>query len=143
MQRRTFIKTTGMCCLGGLLVQACGTAAYYAQFSRLEKRLAVPKSEFRFLNKKGETVERSYVLLKPDGAAFPIALFRQPDGYTACLLRCTHQGCEVEVQGDRYACPCHGSEFSTKGAVLTGPAEQPLQTFQIEEDDARIYILLV
>ena len=28
-----------------------------------------------------------------------------------------------------YVCPCHGSQYSTSGAVLNGPATQPLRQF--------------
>lgn len=125
-----------------MLLQACGTAAYYAKFTLAEKRIAVLKSEFQYSTKKGELRERSTVLVKPDGAPFPIALHHQPEGYTACLMRCTHQACEVEIQGERYACPCHGSEFDVQGQVLKGPAEKSLQTFKTEEDEQHVFILL-
>jgi cytochrome b6-f complex iron-sulfur subunit len=147
MKRRQFIKTSCLGvvgCIGGgsLLLSACGTAAYYAKFQLAEKRLSVAKTEFQYTTKKGDLRERNFVLLKPPGVAFPISLYRSPEGYTACLMRCTHQACEVEVQGSRYACPCHGSEFDVQGTVLNGPADQPLQTFKIEEDAQYVYILL-
>lgn len=40
---------------------------------------------------------------------------------------CTHQGCTVRRESSDLACPCHGSRFDpTDGAVLQGPAEDPL-----------------
>lgn len=43
---------------------------------------------------------------------------------------CTHQACTVDgFANGRYVCPCHGSEFSTSGAVLVGPAPAPLRQF--------------
>ncbi len=125
-----------------MLLNACSTAVHYAKFSLLEKRIAVDKNEFQFSTKKGELRERAVVLVKANALPFPIALRRNPDGYTACLLRCTHQACEVEVQGDHYACPCHGSEFDVQGRVLQGPADAPLQTFKTEENEQHVFILL-
>ncbi|MBK8966203.1 MAG: Rieske (2Fe-2S) protein [Saprospiraceae bacterium] len=147
MQRRQFLKTTcfgAACCFAGgsLLLNACGTAVYYAEHQVAGKRLVLKKSAFRYTTKKGELRERNFVLVRPAGLGFPISVFRGPSGYSACLLRCTHQACEVEVQGSRYACPCHGSEFDVQGAVLQGPAEQALLTYKIEEDAQHIYILL-
>ena len=41
---------------------------------------------------------------------------------------CTHLGCLINrVEGDKLVCPCHGSEFSTSGKVIKGPAYQPLK----------------
>ena len=41
---------------------------------------------------------------------------------------CPHRGCAVnKVVNGTIDCPCHGSTFSLDGAVLTGPATQPLE----------------
>lgn len=49
---------------------------------------------------------------------------------------CTHQGCPVQqVTDGRITCNCHGSQFSVvDGAVLAGPAEQPLETKSVSVD---------
>ncbi len=54
---------------------------------------------------------------------------------------CTHQGCSVsegELVGTKVICPCHGSEFDiTTGAVLQGPAEEPVRSYHLRlEGDA-------
>jgi Rieske Fe-S protein len=41
---------------------------------------------------------------------------------------CTHAGCTVsKIENGTIDCPCHGSKFSLDGAVVNGPAKDPLQ----------------
>ena len=45
---------------------------------------------------------------------------------------CTHQGCEVgnpDMSNNTITCNCHGSKFSTSGAVINGPARSSLTIF--------------
>jgi thiosulfate dehydrogenase (quinone) large subunit len=53
---------------------------------------------------------------------------------------CTHAGCEVTYESGQLVCPCHGSVFSARtGAVLQGPASQPLPTRHVVESGGEIY----
>lgn len=57
--------------------------------------------------------------------------------YRAMTSVCTHQACTVSsFDGTRLNCPCHGSQFSTSGAVLRGPAAAPLRTYATSFDQA-------
>ena len=88
-------------------------------------------------------MQRKYVLLKSDKFNFPICIFKiGEDTYSALLMECTHNGCELQPQGDNLLCPCHGSEFSNKGVVQNPPAEENLKTFTIKTDNENIYIQL-
>jgi len=54
---------------------------------------------------------------------------RGTDGtLNAVSLRCTHLGCLLRFNGAEtsWDCPCHGSRFAVDGAVLEGPATDPL-----------------
>jgi cytochrome b6-f complex iron-sulfur subunit len=63
--------------------------------------------------------------------------------FTTVSPRCTHRGCTVDVQGANLVCPCHGSTYSRSGAVLRGPAEEPLRAFPTAiAPDGSIEILL-
>ncbi len=55
---------------------------------------------------------------------------------------CTHQGCPVEFAGSVFQCPCHGAEFdSHTGAVVRGPATQPLSPITVREGpDGQLYV---
>jgi 3-phenylpropionate/trans-cinnamate dioxygenase ferredoxin subunit len=45
---------------------------------------------------------------------------------------CTHMGCSLakgHLNGTTVTCACHGSQFDvTSGAVLRGPAQQPVRS---------------
>ncbi|OIK12477.1 FAD-dependent oxidoreductase [Bacillus sp. MUM 13] len=59
--------------------------------------------------------------------------YRDPEGKLHIVdSTCTHMGCEVEWNsGDRsWDCPCHGSRFSVSGEVLEGPAVEPLNVIE-------------
>ncbi|HEX2969723.1 MAG TPA: Rieske (2Fe-2S) protein [Bacteroidales bacterium] len=55
------------------------------------------------------------------------------NGYIALSSICTHQGCTVAYNGTagKIRCPCHGSEYSTTGSVLNGPATAPLDRYTV------------
>lgn len=87
--------------------------------------------------------------LGPDGDAFlqtpemerPIYVRRLESGaLSAVLASCTHRGCQPEPLGDRLSCPCHGSEFSFVGAVLSGPADEPLARYDVVEAEGQIMV---
>jgi cytochrome b6-f complex iron-sulfur subunit len=50
--------------------------------------------------------------------------------FTALTAVCTHEQCTVSTfQTQMYECPCHGSQYSTAGSVLRGPATRSLTQF--------------
>jgi 3-phenylpropionate/trans-cinnamate dioxygenase ferredoxin subunit len=57
---------------------------------------------------------------------------------------CTHRQCPLakgELEDTTVTCPCHGSQFDvTTGAVLTGPAEDPVGSYPIHVEDDTIQI---
>ncbi|CAM3629322.1 ubiquinol-cytochrome c reductase iron-sulfur subunit [Mucilaginibacter galii] len=53
--------------------------------------------------------------------------------FTAVQVACTHQGTSINyntAQG-KFICPNHGSQFSTGGAVLLGPATTALKAYTV------------
>jgi len=71
----------------------------------------------------------------------PIFIGKQPDGsYAALRMYCTHKGCALNAAPDKLVCPCHGSEFTTSGAVTKGPATTPLQSFKVSADSQSIIV---
>jgi glycine/D-amino acid oxidase-like deaminating enzyme/nitrite reductase/ring-hydroxylating ferredoxin subunit len=58
-----------------------------------------------------------------------LAAYRDPRGKVSLRsATCTHMGCIVAWNAAEHTwdCPCHGSRFTPKGEVISGPAESPL-----------------
>jgi nitrite reductase/ring-hydroxylating ferredoxin subunit len=57
---------------------------------------------------------------------------------------CTHQQCslsEGELEGTVVQCPCHGSQFDvTSGEVVNGPAADPVDVFDLREENGEIQV---
>jgi cytochrome b6-f complex iron-sulfur subunit len=70
----------------------------------------------------------SRTLLQEPGAL----LVHTPAGFEALSLTCPHLGCQVNPQEDGFACPCHGSQFKSNGALLRGPAGESLKSLRVE-----------
>jgi glycine/D-amino acid oxidase-like deaminating enzyme/nitrite reductase/ring-hydroxylating ferredoxin subunit len=65
-----------------------------------------------------------------------LAVHRDDEGQLHALsARCTHLGCLVGWnRADRtWECPCHGSQFGADGALLQGPATEPLPPVDFSE----------
>ncbi|HEX8798232.1 MAG TPA: FAD-dependent oxidoreductase [Terriglobales bacterium] len=86
------------------------------------------KNEFRI-----SEVPPGSVLLMGD-----VAVFSVEGGFCATQTRCTHmQGPlnEGTFDGSTVTCPLHGSQFNVRtGAVLRGPAKDPLKTYCVTVD---------
>ena len=57
----------------------------------------------------------------PVGSRTPVPsaqaiIIHNDQGYSAISLVCPHLGCIVNVTGDGFACPCHGSRFLPDGS---------------------------
>jgi nitrite reductase/ring-hydroxylating ferredoxin subunit len=57
---------------------------------------------------------------------------------------CTHLRCslaEGDLEETTVICPCHGSEFDVRsGAVLQGPAREPVETYEVRTEDGSLEI---
>lgn len=68
---------------------------------------------------------------------------KRPDNTVAAFgPQCTHLGCAyhwASASGD-FICPCHNSIFSIDGSVVAGPAQRPLDRYNIKVDGTRLLI---
>lgn len=144
MDRKDFIKTCAYACLSGVaiatMVSSC-TTTQHIDVPVSNATISLSEQSF-VVEKKGKTSYRKYVVLHNETLPFPICVYRNEGNYTALYLRCTHQGAELQVFGEKIVCPAHGSEFNALGQVESGPAIDALSSFPITASNGNLIITL-
>jgi nitrite reductase/ring-hydroxylating ferredoxin subunit len=87
----------------------------------------------------GGEVESAQEIAAGEGAVIrdglrKLAVYRDAQGGLHTLsATCTHLACVVHWNSAErsWDCPCHGSRFDTEGAVLHGPAAEPLKAVSL------------
>jgi cytochrome b6-f complex iron-sulfur subunit len=87
-----------------------------------------PKRPTRVTLGGPETYPMGSVTYVPQIEAWVI---RDEAGLYALSAECTHLGCKVAEADLGFKCPCHGSRFGLNGAILNGPAAEPLEHIQL------------
>ncbi len=70
-------------------------------------------------------------------------LIHAPGAIAAAYRRCTHLGCAVpwNAAEDQFHCPCHGSLYDKRTAVVKGgPAPRPLDLFHVVDQGGSIVV---
>lgn len=64
------------------------------------------------------------------------------NSYMALSKICTHEACTVSYNHSsmQLPCPCHGSVFSTTGAVINGPAQNALKVYSVRKEGDTLII---
>jgi thiosulfate dehydrogenase [quinone] large subunit len=128
-ERREFIKlsTTGLLAVFAALVGSRFQSPSTSGASATATGSAIAKLS-------DIAVGQSLNFQSADGT--PAVLFRTKSGVFAYSRVCTHQGCSVEFKSktSTLSCPCHGAQFDPAqgGAVIQGPARQPLPKINIQ-----------
>ncbi|BAI80154.1 iron-sulfur protein [Deferribacter desulfuricans SSM1] len=83
--------------------------------------------------------DNSVLLLRDE----KVAVVNKNNKVYALSIKCTHLGCTLNSDGEKFVCPCHGSKFSFDGKVLHGPANKDLNklNFKINKNKIKIYLL--
>ena len=145
MNRKEFVKNCGIGCIGLLiapaLLQGCAGTKYID--AAIEgSDMVVPLTAFEII-KNSQTQYRRYVVVQNDTLEYPVCVYRlSPERYQALWMKCTHQGTELHVFGDKLQCPAHGSEFTNTGTVQNGPAADHLRTFAVAVSSTNLKISL-
>lgn len=121
--------------LGGDLVYNLGTNVRIALYPK-------PPIEERDVLASSELAEGHRVVVEDEWS--PVMLYRAAGKVYAVEDWCPHAGgplSEGPMDGCIVTCPWHGSRFDVRdGAPLTGPAANPLRTFDVREAEGRILI---
>jgi nitrite reductase/ring-hydroxylating ferredoxin subunit len=101
-------------------------------------------AEFVTVGKAGEVGEGSMRVFEVDGQKVGVA--RLEGAFHGFSDVCTHRGCNLmpdDLEGTEIECECHGSVFDvTTGAVINGPAEDPLPMFQVRQEGDELQIAI-
>lgn len=145
MNRKEFLKTCGFGCLAGLagvtLLQSCSSSQVLSKEIK-GSDILVPISDFE-IKKDRKTMYKKYIIIQNEILKSPICVYRfDATDYTAMLMVCTHQGAELQAFGDKLQCSAHGSEFSNRGILESGPANRDLRKFPIVIENNTLKISL-
>ncbi len=135
--RREFVKIG----VAATALSLCGGCALFVTKRRPDLILRPEAGEIRFDEAKLEPAGSLVVAV--EGQKDKLLVFRLPGGDVAAVTtKCTHKGCDVgySEEKNRIVCPCHGSEYDTKGSNLEGPAKRPLRAYAVRIDRSSVVV---
>ncbi|MEO8516813.1 MAG: Rieske (2Fe-2S) protein [Flavobacterium sp.] len=145
MNRKEFLKTCGFGCVAGIVgvatLQSCSSSQVLTKEIK-GSDILVPVADFE-IQSEGKNEFKKYVIVQNEILQYPICVYRfDSKNYSALLMKCTHQGAELQAFGDKLQCAAHGSEFSSNGVAESGPAQQDLRKFPISIENNTLKISL-
>lgn len=141
MDRRNFIKKGCSACVAvagmGIALQSCTSALPVVQSAAKDHKLTVPIAEFA-------TQMTNMIRVENNSLGDDILLIKnETGGYTALLMKCTHEGFGLSATGTKLICNAHGSQFDLAGNVLKSPALKPLKEFKVTTTTNNVIIHLI
>ena len=140
--RRIFLQQTGaltVTLLPALFATAgCATGLSTYRASATEGKVILDPADYPELALEGGAIE-----LEVSSHHESLLIVRIGDGsYAAVSPVCTHLGCTVRKEPSFFRCPCHGSTYTLEGAVVRGPAEDPLERYPVQFIKSQLTIQL-
>lgn len=80
------------------------------------------------------------VIVRTNELDFDVLLVKEPAGYRALYMKCTHEVAFLAVTNSGLFCSMHGSTFNLKGDVTKEPALKPLTRFETTVTNQTIII---
>ena len=78
------------------------------------------------------------------GEDAPVLVARVSDTEVKAIsIACSHYGSELAFTAGQtvFVCTDHGSEFNFDGTVAQGPADEPLTTWPVVEEDGQLFLI--
>jgi cytochrome b6-f complex iron-sulfur subunit len=128
--RRTLLRGLGLAAVGAMILDTgCqqGSSLSNASSSSCGASHCVDLGDSA--NKELATVGGAMLL---DSASDTIMVIRASDTQVIALSAiCTHAGCSMDYNASQQLldCACHGSQFSTDGKVVRGPANRAVHVY--------------
>jgi menaquinol-cytochrome c reductase iron-sulfur subunit len=131
--RREFLAAIGMTAVAAA---GLGTGVTAVRFLQPEVLFEAPT---RVRIGRPEDIPAGTLVVLPE---LRVYVMRAAAGFVAMTAVCTHLGCltRYEAENDVIFCPCHGSRFSTDGAVVNGPAPVPLPRLALTLDNGVLVV---
>lgn len=163
MKRREFINFVGLTCIATSLpvaIAACSPAktantaeapdADDAPAADTTPTAQAPAAQNSSANADGfaplgtvAELDSAGFLASKDFAGGPVIAVRDPanaESVIALSSVCPHKGCNVDWKETEFVCPCHASKFTPEGAVIEGPAKEPLATYEAKIDGNNVLV---
>ncbi|MEM3342419.1 MAG: Rieske (2Fe-2S) protein [Thermoplasmata archaeon] len=155
MDRREFLRymAKGLLVLSGIFVGASLIRLvkfFFSEGEEIQTGSGVVRDSEGYLKAGGRYITESEItekgsrfIYENNGQRFPAMVFKFRGSLRASSVRCTHDGCTVILEGDRWVCPCHQAIFEVEsGDVLSGPAKEPLPVLTVVvETDGKVKVL--
>ena len=124
LSRREFLTRSTLAVAGAAgLATGCGDG----QFGPTALSKTTTATAFKVSSLPGLATTGQFVKLPPDivdsrGGPVLIAVKRlSPTSFFALSTVCTHQGCEINIRGNAFECPCHNAGYDSDGKVTQQP----------------------
>ena len=118
----------------GVAVLACAACGSKSAASSAPTTTAAPGVAAAIASVADIPADSGLIATAPSG---PVILATAAGKVVAHTAVCTHQGATIDGSG---TCPLHGSKFNpATGAVLNGPATEPLAAVTVTEKDGKVY----
>jgi cytochrome b6-f complex iron-sulfur subunit len=140
MTRKDFIRHLGSV----TFISACSTTTLLQSCNSIKSLDLVSIDGVIRVDRTLVDVDGALIIRKFGTLPAPICVSPKDDGtgYNAVLMLCTHKKCELRASGYELNCPCHGSDFTLNGKVLSPPAQKDLQNLHVTNDNNTIFIHL-